>query len=104
MGWTSTRRPGRRTRMLIGGRLRVAKSGREFQTTNPANDEVIASVPLGGPEDVDLAVAISRKAFKSGVWSRMEPRARATVMYRMADLIEQHRVELGLLESLDVGK
>lgn len=92
------------TRMLIGGRLMEAKSGREFQTTNPAKDEVIASVPLGGAEDVDLAVAISRKAFKSGVWSRMEPRARATVMYRMADLIDQHRIELGLLESLDVGK
>ncbi len=92
------------TRMFVDGRLVNAKSGRQFQTINPATDEVIASVPLGGPEDVDFAVATARRAFKSGVWSRMEPRARAAVMYRFADLIEQHCLELGLLESLDVGK
>lgn len=92
------------TRMFIDGRLTEAKSGRRFETVNPANDEVIAGVPLGGPEDVDFAVAVARKAFKSGVWSRMEPRARAAVMYRFADLIEQRCLELGLLESLDVGK
>ncbi len=92
------------TRMFIDGEFVNAKSAQQFETINPANDEVIASVPLGGPEDVDLAVASSRKAFKSGVWSRMEPRARASVMYRFADLIEQHCLELGLLESIDVGK
>jgi acyl-CoA reductase-like NAD-dependent aldehyde dehydrogenase len=91
-------------RMFIDGRFVNARSGEQFETINPANDEVIASVPLGGPEDVDLAVASARKTFKSGVWSRMEPRARATVMYRLAELIEQHCLELGLLESIDVGK
>jgi acyl-CoA reductase-like NAD-dependent aldehyde dehydrogenase len=35
---------------------------------------------------------------------RMEPRAWASVLYRFADLIEQHCLELGLLESIDVGK
>jgi len=92
------------TRMFIDGHLTDAKSGKRFESVNPATDKVIASVPLGGPEDVDLAVAVARRAFKSGVWSRMEPRARAEVLYRFADLIEQHRLELGLLESLDVGK
>ena len=92
------------TRMFIDCRLTDARAGRRFETANPATDEAIASVPLGGPEDVDFAVAVSRRAFKSGVWSKIEPRARAAVMYRMADLIEQHRLEFGLLESLDVGK
>ncbi len=92
------------TRMFIDGKFVNAKSGQQFETINPANDEAIANVPLGGPEDVDLAVASCRRAFKSGVWSRMEPRARASVMYRFADLIEQHCLELGLLESIDVGK
>jgi gamma-glutamyl-gamma-aminobutyraldehyde dehydrogenase len=92
------------TRMFIDGKFVNAKSGQQFETINPANDEAIANVPLGGPEDVDLAVASCRRAFKSGAWSRMEPRARASVMYRFADLIEQHCLELGLLESIDVGK
>jgi gamma-glutamyl-gamma-aminobutyraldehyde dehydrogenase len=92
------------TRMLIDGKLVEAKSGKRFETTNPANGEIIASVPLGDLADVDAAVAAARKAFKSGVWARMAPRARMEVMYRLADLIEEHTVELGVLETLDVGK
>ena len=92
------------TRMLIDGKLVEAKSGRKFETVNPANDQVIAAVPSGDVADVDAAVASCRKAFKSGVWSRMEPRKRMEVMYRWADLVDRHALELGLLESIDVGK
>jgi gamma-glutamyl-gamma-aminobutyraldehyde dehydrogenase len=92
------------TRMVIDGKLVDAKSGKKFETVNPANDEVLAAVPLGDVEDVELAVASARKAFKSGVWSRMEPRARMDVMYRFADLITENALRFGLLESLDVGK
>src|ERR1700722_7919833 len=92
------------TRMVIGGELVDAKSGRRFETTNPANDETLASVPSGDAEDVDLAVASARAAFKAGVWSRMDPRARMQVMYRMADLITENALPLGLMDSLNVGK
>ncbi len=91
-------------RMLIAGELVDAKAGERFETVNPANGEVIATVPLGGVEDVDLAVASARKAFQSGVWSRIAPRARMQVMYRLADLIEQKAIDFALLDSLDVGK
>jgi gamma-glutamyl-gamma-aminobutyraldehyde dehydrogenase len=70
-------------RMLIDGELVNAKSGKRFETINPASDEVVATVPLGGVEDVDLAVSSARKAFQSGVWSRIAPRARMEVMYRL---------------------
>ena len=92
------------TRMLIDGKLVEAKSGKKFETVNPANDQVIAAVPAGDVADVDVAVASARKAFRSGVWSRMEPRKRMQVMYRWADLVDRHALELGLLESIDVGK
>jgi hypothetical protein len=81
------------TRMLIDGKLVYAKSGKQFETVNPATDEVIASVPSGDLADVDLAVASPRKAFKSGVWSRMELRARMAVMYRFADQFDERRAE-----------
>ena len=92
------------TRMIIDGKLADARSGRRFETVNPANDETLASVPLGDAEDVDLAVASARAAFRTGAWSRMEPRARMQVMYRMADLITEHGLRLGLMDSLNVGK
>ena len=61
-------------------------------------------MPLGDVEDVDLAVASARAAFKAGVWSRMEPRARMEVMYRMADSIAANALQLGLMDSVNVGK
>jgi acyl-CoA reductase-like NAD-dependent aldehyde dehydrogenase len=92
------------TRMVINGNIVGAKSGKWFETINPATDEITASVPLGDAEDVDLAVAAARAAFKAGIWSRIEPRARMQVMYRMADLIEENAPQLGLLDSINVGK
>jgi len=92
------------TRMMIAGKFVDARSGRRFETMNPANDETLASVPLGDAEDVDLAVASARAAFKAGIWSRMDPRARMKVMYRMADLITENALPLGLMDSLNAGK
>jgi acyl-CoA reductase-like NAD-dependent aldehyde dehydrogenase len=92
------------TRMIIGGEPVEAASGRRFDTTNPANGEVTASVPLADTAEVDRAVSSARRAFREGVWSHMEPRKRMEVMYRYAELIEEHALELALLDTLDVGK
>ncbi len=92
------------TRMVIDGELCDAASGRRFDTANPATGATIASVPSGDDTDVDRAVRTARQAFRSGVWSRLEPRKRMEVLYRFADLIDEHGLELGLLDTLDVGK
>ena len=92
------------TRMYIDGKFVAAASGATFETVNPATGDVIAAVARGGPEDVDRAVAAARKAFRSGVWSRMDPTDRMAVMRRFADLIEAHAEEFALLDTLDMGK
>jgi gamma-glutamyl-gamma-aminobutyraldehyde dehydrogenase len=92
------------TRMFIDGELCDTQSGKRFETVNPATGEVITSVPSGDADDVDRAVRSARRAFRSGVWSRLEPRARMEVLYRFATLIDDHGLELGLLDTLDVGK
>lgn len=91
-------------RLFIDGDYREAVSGAKFETVNPADDSIIAAVSRGDGADVDLAVASARKAFKSGVWSRMAPRARMAVMLRFADLVEQHAGEFAVLDTLDMGK
>lgn len=65
----------RETRMLIDGKLVDAQSGKKFETVNPKNGAVIAAVPLGDAAEIDLAVAAGRRVFKSGIWSRLEPRS-----------------------------
>lgn len=91
-------------RMLIDGEWVSAVSGKTFDTHNPATGELLASVPLADPEDVDLAVASARRAFDAGDWVKMRPNTRERILWRIADLIEEYAADLGELESLDSGK
>ncbi len=51
------------TRMFIDGELVEARSGGTFETINPADGTVLATVPSAEQEDVDRAVAAARRAF-----------------------------------------
>ncbi|MEZ0267543.1 MAG: aldehyde dehydrogenase family protein [Phycisphaerae bacterium] len=96
--------PVRQTKILIDGKWVNSTSGRTFETINPATGEVIAHVAEGEKPDVDKAVKAARKAFDKGPWRKMSARERGRIMYKAADLIEQHKEELAKLEALDNGK
>src|SRR5215475_14285217 len=91
-------------KMLIGGKWVDAVSGKTFETYNPATGEVLAQVAEGEKADVELAVKAARKAFESGPWPDMTPSERGRLLWRLAELIDQHREELAELETLDNGK
>jgi 4-guanidinobutyraldehyde dehydrogenase / NAD-dependent aldehyde dehydrogenase len=93
-----------RTQAFIGGRYVGAVSGETFECVNPATGAVLARVASCGGPDVDAAVASARRAFEAGHWSRMAPAARKRVLRRFAELLMQHREELALTETLDMGK
>jgi len=94
----------RHTQCFINGAWVPAKSGKTFETVNPATEEVLAEVAEGDAADVDAAVQAARAALESGPWSRMDARDRGRLLYRLADLIEEELDELAVLESLDNGK
>jgi len=94
----------RETQCLIGGKWVPAKSGKTFETVNPATEEVIANVAEGDAADVDAAAKAAREAFDKGPWRKMDARERGRLMNRLADLIEEDIEELAALESLDNGK
>jgi len=91
-------------KMLIGGNWIDSASGKLFETFNPATGEVLARVAEGDRADIDLAVAAARKAFESGAWPKMSPSQRGRLLWKLADLLEQHLEEFAELESLDNGK
>jgi phenylacetaldehyde dehydrogenase len=92
----------RKHRLFIGGNWVDALSGETFPVIDPATEEQIATVQLGGPEDIDAAVAAANKAFK-GEWSKMTSYQRTRVMLKLADLIDQNIQTLAELEVLDNG-
>src|SRR5580693_6959249 len=91
-------------KMLINGKWVEAASGKTFATYNPATGEVLANIAEGDKEDIDRAVKAARAAFESGPWSKISTAERGKMMWKLADLIDQHREEFAQLESLDNGK
>jgi phenylacetaldehyde dehydrogenase len=89
--------------MLIDGKWVEAVSGKTFSTYDPATGEALTTVAEGDKADIDLAVSAARRAFE-GPWRKMSPSQRGRLIWKLADLIEQHADELATLESLDNGK
>lgn len=74
-----------------------------IDTINPDDESVICSVECGSVEDVDRAVKAAKKAFEEGEWSKISARERGALLFKLADLMEEHKEELATIESLDSG-
>jgi len=93
-----------RTQAFIEGRYVDAASGKTFDCISPADGRRLAQVASCDAPDVAAAVASARRAFEDGRWSRTPPAARKRVLRRFAELLREHRDELALIETLDMGK
>jgi len=91
-------------KLLIDGRWVAASSGKTFDSIDPATGEVLARVAEGDKADIDAAVKAARRAFESGPWAKMSASERGRIMWKIADLLEQHTEEFAELETLDNGK
>lgn len=88
-------------RHYVGGRF--VDGGPRFQEVhNPADGSVISRVPLGGPAEVDRAVAAARAAFPG--WSGTPIKERVQVFYRYKGLLDRYLTELGALITEEHGK
>jgi gamma-glutamyl-gamma-aminobutyraldehyde dehydrogenase len=93
-----------RHQAFIDGRYVDAASGRSFDCISPIDGRVLVAVADCGAEDVNRAVAASRKAFDAGRWANAAPVHRKKVLVKFAQLLDAHADELALLETLDMGK
>jgi len=89
-------------KQFIGGEFVDSASGETMEVLNPATGEVIAEVPRGSAEDVEVAVAAAKKAWAE--WRDKTPKDRMALLLSLADIIDENAEELARLESLNVGK
>ncbi len=87
--------------LVIDGERVAAAEGRSFETVNPASGEVFRAVAEAGAEDADRAVQAAARAFED--WGQRTAIQRGKVLYRWANLLEEHTDELALLETRDMG-
>lgn len=88
----------------MNGCCSEAADGAVAEVENPATGAAIATVACGNATDVDAAVQGAHDAFQDGVWSRISPRARCRVLFRVADLLREQLGDLANLETLQTGR
>ncbi len=90
-------------RMMIGGSVIDAASGRTYDSVDPFTGQPWARVPDAGEADVDAAVAAARAAFE-GPWSTLTATQRGKLLRKLGDLIARDAEKLAVLETRDNGK
>jgi acyl-CoA reductase-like NAD-dependent aldehyde dehydrogenase len=87
----------------IGGEWVDATSGETFEIINPATEDVIATVPKGGREDAQRAIAVARETFDSGVWTGMDADERKRILMSVLERFTEAEDELATLETMQAG-
>ncbi|MEZ4282695.1 MAG: aldehyde dehydrogenase family protein [Myxococcota bacterium] len=89
-------------RLLIDGELVEATGRGRFENINPANEEIIGSVPNATAEDARRAIAAARRAFDETDWSRNHA-LRARCLRQLRDGLNARLEELRKLTVAEVG-
>lgn len=88
-------------RNYIGGEW-VGSRGEVVGVVNPATGRTIATVPVSTEEDLDAAVQAARAAFPD--WRNTTPLARARLLFRLRELMEEHFEEVSRIQTQEHGK
>ncbi|WP_293871863.1 aldehyde dehydrogenase family protein [Flavobacterium sp.] len=89
--------------LFINGKFVAPKSGKYFDTINPATEKVLAKVAEANEADIDSAVKAARKAYDT-TWSKLSGKERGKYIYRIARIIQERAREFAVVETLNGGK
>ena len=87
---------------FIGGKFIEPVGGQYFDNTSPIDNSLIAKYPRSQAEDVELAVKAANDA--KDAWGKTSSAHRASLLNKVADIIEANLEEFALVETCDNGK
>ncbi|MEV4420739.1 aldehyde dehydrogenase family protein [Patulibacter sp. NPDC049589] len=88
--------------IIDGEQVDSTTSGATLENINPATEEVLATVSVAGPEDVDRAVGAARAAFET-TWRAVPGRERGRLLFRLAELVERDAARFHAIKLLENG-
>ncbi|MDI6856714.1 MAG: aldehyde dehydrogenase family protein [Dehalococcoidia bacterium] len=91
-------------KLFINGEFVDARDGKTFESIDPGTEQPIATIAQAGTADAEAAIAAARRAFDSGVWSGLSPKARMAKIQDFADQVARQALRLAATESMDSGQ
>nr|WP_295975174.1 aldehyde dehydrogenase family protein [uncultured Bacillus sp.] len=89
-------------KLYINGQWIEGSDGKRMASYNPSTGEKLADFIDASYADVDAAVEAAQKAFKT--WKLVGVEERSKLLLQIADLIDENREHLAMVETLDNGK
>jgi malonate-semialdehyde dehydrogenase (acetylating)/methylmalonate-semialdehyde dehydrogenase len=86
----------------VNGAWRESAAERYLEIPNPATAEVLATVPLSPPSEVDEAALAAAAAFKA--WRRVPAPTRIQYLFKLKALLEEHFEDLSRSIVMENGK
>ena len=92
------------TRAFIGGYYVDAISSGIIEKISSADGLSIPAICSCQSEDIDIAVDIAQKSFNSRSWQNKLPQEKKEILFKLANLMEENKEELALLDTLETGR
>jgi aldehyde dehydrogenase (NAD+) len=87
----------------IGGQWVAAKSGKTFESRNPADpSDLVGVFPASGPDDVNAAVAAAKKAYD--MWRLYPAPKRGEILFKAGQIMVERKEELAREMTREMGK
>lgn len=91
------------TGLFINNTWTPSSTNTSITSINPTAETEITTVHAASETDIDHAVSAARKAF-NGPWRDIHPSERGALLYKLSQLVEEHRDVLATIETWDNGK
>ena len=90
--------------LFINGNYQKSVSKKSFDNISPIDGKIINKISFAQQDDIDKAVSSAKEVFQKGYWSNLPPGQRKKILLKFAELLERDRLELSLLDTIDMGK
>lgn len=91
-------------RAFINGEYTEAVDKHTITKKSPIDGRDISGLSACNKKDIDLAVSCAKQAYQNRVWVDTPPAQKKKILLELADLMEEHREELSLLDTIETGR
>jgi len=87
---------------FVGGHWVESKSGKTFESHNPATEEMLATSAEGDSRDIGAAVDAAKAAYDK--WRLMPAPRRGEILFKVAQILTERKEEISRLMTQEMGK
>ena len=89
---------------FINGRYVDAVDGSVIHKTSSIDGRDLSGLSSCKEADINLTVDFAKKSFESKFWLDKLPQEKKDILFKLADLMEQSKEELALLDTVETGR